>query len=163
MLNVVLCNVTCEMWWCDVNNGVVHGEYGSVRWCKMWNWCGCGIPSDVEWFDAMLDMVVWCGMVSGWSAVWDVWCGLECVDVGWAIYIWMWCGGMSWCEVECRRDVEWCAEMWWSDLMWIMVDVQCGAIDVECCHFRHGAMWNLIELPQNRCDVECGVVRNVVS
>ena len=23
---------------------------------------------------------------------------------------------MAWCEVECGRDVEWCAEMWWSDL-----------------------------------------------
>ena len=35
--------------------------------------------------------------------------------------------------------------------------------DVECCHFRHGVMWNVIEMPQNRCDVEYGVVRNVVS
>ena len=24
---------------------------------------------------------------------------------------------MAWCEVECGRDVEWCAEMWSSDLM----------------------------------------------
>ena len=29
-------------------NGVVHGEYGAVK---------CIIPSDVEWFDAVLDMV----------------------------------------------------------------------------------------------------------
>ena len=28
--------------------------------------CGCGIPSDMEWFDAILDMVASC-----------VWCGLE--------------------------------------------------------------------------------------
>ena len=24
---------------------------------------------------------------------------------------------MAWCEVECGHDAEWCAEMWWSDLM----------------------------------------------
>ena len=24
---------------------------------------------------------------------------------------------MAWCEVECGRDVEWCAEMWWNDLI----------------------------------------------
>ena len=49
---------------------------------------------------------------------WDVWCGLECV-------VWdsVMCNTylnvvmcMAWCEVECGRDVEWCAEMW-SGLM----------------------------------------------
>ena len=25
--------------------------------------CGCGIPSDVEWFDTILDMAVRCGMM----------------------------------------------------------------------------------------------------
>ena len=34
-------------------NGVVHGECGGVQDVI----CGCGIPSDVEWFDAILDMV----------------------------------------------------------------------------------------------------------
>ena len=24
---------------------------------------------------------------------------------------------MAWCTVECGHGVEWCAEMWWSDLM----------------------------------------------
>ena len=31
--------------------------------------------------------------------------------------------------------------------------------DVECCSFRHGVMWNVIEM----CDVEYGIVQNVVS
>ena len=24
---------------------------------------------------------------------------------------------MAWFEVECGHDVEWCAVMWWSDLV----------------------------------------------
>ena len=32
------------------------------------------IPSDVEWFDAQLDM-----QNDGRNAVWDVWCGMKCV------------------------------------------------------------------------------------
>ena len=32
------------------------------------------IPSDAEWFDAQLDM-----QNDGRNAVWDVWCGMECV------------------------------------------------------------------------------------
>ena len=31
---------------------------------------------------------------------------------------------MAWCEVECGRDVEWCAGMWWGDL----TDVNYGAM-----------------------------------
>ena len=31
--------------------------------------------------------------------------------------------------------------------------------DVECCSFRPGVMWNVIEM----CDVEYGIVQNVVS
>ena len=38
------------------NGGVVHGEYGGVLMQEVK--CGCGIPCDVEWFDAILDMVV---------------------------------------------------------------------------------------------------------
>ena len=53
---------------------------------------------------------------------------------------------MVWCEVECERDVEWCTEMWWSDLMWIMV--KCD-VYVKC-----GAMWN-VAISELR-DVECG-------
>ena len=43
--------------------------------------CGCGIPSDVEWFDAILDMAVRCRMIvemqCGMCGVlWNVWCGV---------------------------------------------------------------------------------------
>ena len=59
--------------WID---GVVHGEY--QWWCAVMQdvKCGCGIPSVVEWCDAILDMVVSCGMI-------EMQCmpcaGLECV------------------------------------------------------------------------------------
>jgi len=37
--------------------------------------CGCGIPSDVEWFDgAILDMAVRCGMMVKMQCGTDVWC-----------------------------------------------------------------------------------------
>ena len=41
---------------------------------------------------------------------------------------------MAWCAVECGSDVEWCAEMWWSEL-------KCGAMWNVSCNFRHGVMW----------------------
>ena len=39
------------------------------------------------------------------------------------------------------RDVEWCAEMWWSDLVRSDVSVYEMWCDVECCNFRHGATY----------------------
>ena len=36
------------------NDGVVHGEYGVLMQDVK---CGCGIPSDVEWSNAISDMV----------------------------------------------------------------------------------------------------------
>ena len=95
-------------------------------------------------------------MQNVWNAVWDVWCGLECV---------LWDSVMcnltlnvvmclAWCEVVCGRDVEWCAEMWWYDLMRIMVRCEmCVWCDVECRNFRHG----VIKM-QN---VWCGIWRGV--
>ena len=53
-------------------NGVVHGKCGGVLMQDVK--CGCGIPSDAEWFDAQLDM-----QNDGRNAVWDVCCGMECV------------------------------------------------------------------------------------
>ena len=38
------------------NDGVVHGEYGGVLMQDVK--CGCGIPSDVERFDTILNMAV---------------------------------------------------------------------------------------------------------
>ena len=62
--------------------------------------CGCGILSDVEWLDAILDCVM---RNDGWNAVWDVWCGLECVlwdSVMCNLHLnLVMC--MVWCEVEC--------------------------------------------------------------
>ena len=48
------------------------------------------------------------------------WCALECVlwdSVMFNLYLNVSVMCMAWCEVECGRDVEWCAEMWWGDLM----------------------------------------------
>ena len=69
---------------------------------------------------------------------------------------------MAWYEVECGHDVEWCAEMWWSGLMWIMVrcemwwcvcemwcDVECQLqfqtwCDVVCDWNAKCVMWNMM-------------------
>ena len=43
---------------------------------------------------------------------------MQCGMCGVVWNVLMWDGQSTFeCEVECRRDVEWCAEMWWSDLM----------------------------------------------
>ena len=42
--------------------------------------CGCGIPSDVEWFDAIWCDAEWWLKCSVGCVVWfGMWCGLECV------------------------------------------------------------------------------------
>ena len=57
----------CYVMSCNVRWGVVKcGDAMWNEWCATW-WCavakcGSGIPSDVEWFDAILDMAVWCGI-----------------------------------------------------------------------------------------------------
>ena len=147
------------VWCCDVVQSQV---WNVVMRCGMW-WCvviqdvKCGIPSDVEWFDAVLDML-WCGMMvemqCGMCAVvWNVCCGI----VWCAIYIWMWWGGW--------RGARWNVGVLWNgvprcggDLMWIMVRCEMWC-DVECCNFRHGVMWNA----NTQCDIEYGVVWTVVS
>ena len=135
------------MWWCDVE-----------WWCGAWEmwWCavmqdvkcGCGIPSDVEWFDAILDMV-WCRMKC-WNAVWDVWCEM-CGIVQCAIYIWMW-----WCA--------WCGARWNVGVMWNGVPRCGGTIWCELwCDVKCGAMWNAIEMQNVWCGiwrgVDCGVLQ----
>ena len=54
----------------------------------------------------------------GRNAVWDMWCGLQCMwdNVMCDLYLNL-AMCMAQCDMECVRDVEWCAEMWWSDLM----------------------------------------------
>ena len=75
---------------------------------------------------------------------------------------------MAWCVVERGRDVEWCTEMWWSELMWIIVrcEMRCD-VYVKC-----GVMWNAaisdrvwcgMRFKYKMCDVEYGVLGNVVS
>ena len=88
---------------------------------------------------------------------------------------------MAWCEVECGRDVEWCAEMWWwfdvnyggiiSDMVWLkckMCDVEYGAVwnvaimqDVE----SYDVMWNVTELWCGIVvtDKECGICNVIAS
>ena len=135
--------VKCDAMW---NNGVVHVENGGVLWCKMWN--VVVEYGDVEWFDAILDMAVWCWMFEMQcgmcGVVWNVCCGI----VWCAIYIWMW-----WCV---WRGVRWnVAEMWWYDLMWIMVrcEMWCVWCDVECRNFRHG----VLKMQNVWCGIWCGV------
>ena len=74
--------------------------------------------------------------------------------------------------MECGRDVEWCAEMWWTDSNY--GDVKCGATDVELmlpdmvrlkCR-KISVVWNTAwcGMLRNagcgklRCDVKCGDV-----
>ena len=144
----------CDIVWCRAVsgvkcgdamwNGVVHGECGGVlmqdvvvEYQAMWN----GLTPDLTWCDAE----------------WWLKCSVECVLWDSAI-----CNlhlnvvmCMVWCEVECGHYVEWCAEMWRSDLMWIMVQCEMWC-DVKSCNFRHGVMWKVIEMQM--CDVEHGVV-----
>ena len=42
---------------------------------------------------------------------------------------------MAWCDVECGRDVEWCAEI---SVIWC--DVKCGVMSV---YVKCGVMWNV--------------------
>ena len=161
-----MCNMVWLMLWCRAmsgvkcdamwNHGVVHEECG-VLWCKMWNMAVEPILSDVEWFDAILDMV-WCEMIV------EIQCGMCAVGcVLWdsvMCHIWMWC---AWCGARWNgRDVEWCAEMWWNDLMWIMVRCEMWC-DVECCIFRPGVMWNAKYAMSNMawCGLWCLVMWNV--
>ena len=121
------------------NDGVVHGEYGGVLWCKMcrclWNTECCGMA----WRHRH------CGMMwnDGWIAVRAVWCALECAP------IWMWC--------------SWRGARWDVGVMWNGVPRCGGAIcelrcDMECYSFRHGVMQNVIETQNVRCDERYGVV-----
>ena len=64
---------------------------------------------------------------------------------------------MAWCEVECRRDVEWCAEMWWSDLMWIMVRCEMWC---QCGMLQFQTWW--IEMQKVRCGIWHGVEYSVL-
>ena len=141
-----------------------------VMRCGMMVWC---MGNMVVCCDARCEMCLWntgwCAIAwrhirhgvmrnDGWNPVLDVWCGLECV---------LWDSGMCnlylnvvmcmvWCVVVCGLDVEWCVEMWWSDLMWIVALSVCEMwCNVECCNFRHGVMWNAIEM---RRGVDCGVL-----
>ena len=132
---------------------------GMVVWC-MWNVLWCKMRNVVAEYR--------CGMVwrhirhgvmrnDGWNAMWDVWCGLECV---------------LWDSVMCNLNVMWCAwhDAWWNvGVMWngaprcggaiwceLWCDVKCvrcGPLQFQTCC----AMWNAIEL-QN---VWCGIWRGV--
>ena len=135
MCNIVWCcatsGVKCgdAMW-----NGVVHVECGGVLMQDVE--CSCGIPSDVEWFDARLD-VVWCRMMV-------LKCSVECVmwdSVMCNLYLNVMC--MVWCEV------------WWSDLMWIMV--QCEILQFQTwCDVE--SVWNANVWCGIWCGVDCGVL-----
>ena len=144
---------------------------GIMVW-YMWNMVVCCDARCEMW----LWNTEWCGMVwrnirhgvmrnDGWNAAWDVWCGLECVlwDSG-MCNLYLKCGdvrGMVWGEVECGRDVEWCAETWWpSDLMWNVVWCQCMWNVVR---WENVAISDIMRLKCKMCDVEYGVVWNVVS
>ena len=73
--------VQCHMWngamWCAMM--VWYMGNMVVCWFKMWNWCGCGIPSDMEWCDAVLDITVRCEMQRGGVMGCVVWFGMSAV------------------------------------------------------------------------------------
>ena len=140
--------------WCDVEWWCVACEMCCGARCEMWL-----RNTDVEWFDAILDMV-WCGtmveMQCGMcGAVWNV-----CCEIVWCA-IWMWCdvhgmmrGGMwAWCGMVRRDVVE-------------RFDVNYGAMwnvcDVDRCNFRHAVRCGM-RLSCKMCDVEYGVVWTVLS
>ena len=172
--------------WCGIRYYVEYVRHGAMLWCAMsgvkcgdamWNEgvvygdCGgvpmqvvkcCGIPSDVEWFDAILDMV-WCGMMVEMQC--GMCCGLECVlwdsvmcnliecDVHGVVRGGMW----AWCGMVCRDVVEWfyvnCGAMWnvaISDMVWcgIWRGVDCGVL---VCGTLHNARCGKIRV------VKCGV------
>ena len=67
---------------CNVRRGVKCGDGMMEWWCAVMQdvKCGCGIPSDLEWFDAILYMVS-CGMMvkmqcGKCGVVWHVCCGI---------------------------------------------------------------------------------------
>ena len=150
--------MSCSVRWCDVEWWC--GAWG-IRWCAdarcemwLWNteWCGTvwhhikhgGVMRE-WWFKSSVGCVLWFEMCCG-----IVWC---------VIYIWMLC---AWCGARCGHDVEWCAEMWWSDLMWITVRcemwcyVECGwnacvMWNIACCGMLHNTTCGKL-----RCDAKCG-------
>ena len=85
------------------------------------------------------------------AVVWNVCCGISGVMCNLYLNVVM-C--MTWCEVECGHDVEWCVEIWWGDLVCIIVDVKCGICKVlcDCCVVSD------VEKDAICCDVRCGGV-----
>ena len=45
------------------------------------------------------------------GVVWNVCCGILICNLYLNVLF------MAWCEMECGRYVEWCAKMWWCDLI----------------------------------------------
>ena len=149
----IWCDAKCDvvqcadvLWnWCGDtmwNDSVVHGEYGGVLMQDvklMWLW-------NTEWHGMVWRRIRHNGVMrnDGWNAawrrygmcgvVWNVGCGIVICN------LYLNAMFMAWCEVECGPDVEWCAEMWWCDLMWIMVRCE---------------MWCRMLQFQTWCDVEC--------
>ena len=156
MCNVLQCQMRCAlfilMWlWYRIRCNVEYVRYGVMLRHAMsrmvWNVVmQCGIMVWYIWnmvvcCDARCEMWLWnterCEMVwrhrhggvmrnDGWNAVWDVYCGLECL---------LWDSDVQFvfgCDVRgvvlCGHDVEWCTEMW--NVVW--------SVYVKC-----GAMWNV--------------------
>ena len=151
------CVVKCgdTMW----NDSVVHGEYGGVLMQDvklMWLW-------NTEWHGMVWRRIRHNGVMrnDGWNAawrrygmcgvVWNVGCGIVICN------LYLNAMFMAWCEVECGPDVEWCAEMWWCDLMWIMVRCEMW------CRMLQFQTWCDVECNRNTTYVEYGVGWNVVS
>ena len=119
---VVCCDARCEMW-----------LWNTERCGMVWRHIRHGVMQN-EMLKCSVGCVVWFGM----CAVQFV---FECGDVHGV----MWDGMWAWCEVECGRDVEWWAEMWFDvnygamwNVVWCVCEIWC---DAECCNFRHGVMY----------------------
>ena len=135
---VVKCGDT--MW----NDGVVHVEYGGVLWCKIMR--NVVMEYWVIWFDAILDMVVWLHFNYHSASVGNVCCALERAPCNLYLNGVPRCGDLMWIMVR--------SEMWCVMSVCEMSVVRCGMLQ-----FQTWCDWNAKQV----CDVEYGVVWNVVS
>ena len=162
------------MWCCAISDEVwnVVMRCGMMVWC-MGNMvgcavmqdvkCGCGIPSDVEWFDAILD-TMWCGMmVEMQCGKCDAVCTVRCGIVWCVIYIWMW--WWAWCGARWNVGVMWngvprCVAIWCE--LWC--NVKCGVMcmwNVVWCGMLQFQVWCEVEHVAEMQNVWCGIWRVV--
>ena len=172
----------CDMVWCCcamsgvkcvMRCGMVVGCMGNALVCRdarceMWLW-------NTEWYG-----MVWChirhGVMwnEGWNAVWDVWCGLECVMCNLYLNVvmcmvwsrmWVWCGMGAewfnvklWCAVKCDVwNATWCGML----LFQTWCNVKCDWNANVWCEIWHGVDCGVLVCGMLQWNARCGKLRNV--